>query len=187
MTEIADIVKDAERRMIQSIQVLKQDLSTYRTGRASVSLVENLSINYHGSELPLQQLASISIPEARLLVIQPWDKSILADIEKALMQGELGASPNNDGNLIRINLPAPSEEQRNKLIKILNKRIEESKLAVRNVRRDANEKIKSSEREKSTSEDESHKIQSEIQKVTDIIIIEIEKIGKTKEIEMLEV
>ena len=187
MTEIGDILKDAERRMNQSIEVFKQDLATFRTGRASMSLVENLSVNYHGSDVPLQQLATINIPEARLLIIQPWDKSILQEIEKVIIQGEFGSSPNNDGNVIRINLPAPSQERRNELIKTLNKRIEESRLAVRNVRRDANEKIKFSEKQKSISQDESHRAQSEIQKVTDSIISEIDKIGETKEKEMLEV
>ncbi|MBH52402.1 MAG: ribosome recycling factor [Chloroflexi bacterium] len=187
MTEIADILRDAQRRMNQSVEVLKQDLSTYRTGRASVSLVENISVDYHGSAMPLQQLATINMPEARLLVIQPWDKSILPEIEKVLIQSDFGASPNNDGNVIRINLPAPSEERRNELIKTLNKRVEDGRLAVRNVRRDANEKIKSSEKQKSISQDESHRAQSEIQKVTDLIISEIDKIGESKENEMLEV
>src|ERR1019366_951415 len=132
----ADLLEDAERRMQKAIEALKQDLAAIRTGRANSSLLERITIDYYGTPTPISQVATIAIPEARLLVIQPWDKKMLTDIEKAIQKSDLGINPNNDGIVIRLNIPPMNEERRRDLVKTLHKKLDEHKVAVRNVRRD---------------------------------------------------
>ncbi|HTK10340.1 MAG TPA: ribosome recycling factor [Ktedonobacteraceae bacterium] len=183
----ADLFTDAERRMQKAIDALKQDLSALRTGRASAGLLERISVDYYGTPTPINQVASISVPEARLLVIQPWDKKLLADIEKAIQKSDLGINPNNDGQVIRLNVPPMNEERRRDLVKSLHKKLDEHKVAVRNVRRDVQDKLRDREKKKEVSEDELKRSTERLQKLTDRFIEEMEKVGKSKELEILEV
>jgi ribosome recycling factor len=183
----ADLFDDAERRMKKAIEVLKQDLGGIRTGRASAALVERIQVEYYGSPTPLNQVASISAPEARLLVIQPWDRKLLTDIEKAIQKSDLGINPNNDGQVIRLNIPPMNEERRRDLVKSLHKKLDEHKVAVRNIRRDIHDKLRDREKKKEVSEDELKRSTDRLQKLTDRYIDEMDKIGKTKEQEILEV
>jgi ribosome recycling factor len=183
----ADLFTDAERRMQKAIDALKQDLAALRTGRASAGLLERISVDYYGTPTPINQVASISVPEARLLVIQPWDKKLLADIEKAIQKSDLGINPNNDGQVIRLNIPPMNEERRRDLVKSLHKKLDEHKVAVRNVRRDVQDKLRDREKKKEVSEDELKRSTERLQKLTDRYIDEMEKVGKSKELEILEV
>ncbi|MDQ2886828.1 MAG: ribosome recycling factor [Chloroflexota bacterium] len=183
----ADLMGDAERRMQKAVEALKQDLAAIRTGRASSSLIERINVDYYGAPTPINQVATISIPEARLLVIQPWDKKMLTDIEKAIQRSDLGINPNNDGQVIRLNVPPMSEERRRDLVKTLHKKLDEHKVAVRNVRRDVQDKLRDREKKKEVSEDELKRSIEKLQKLTDRFIDEMDKVGKTKEQEILEV
>jgi ribosome recycling factor len=183
----ADLFTDAERRMQKAIDALKQDLAALRTGRASAGLLERISVDYYGTPTPINQVASISVPEARLLVIQPWDKKLLADIEKAIQKSDLGINPNNDGQVIRLNIPPMNEERRRDLVKSLHKKLDVHKVAVRNVRRDVQDKLRDREKKKEVSEDELKRSTERLQKLTDRYIDEMEKVGKSKELEILEV
>jgi len=183
----ADLFSDAERRMQKAIDALKQDLSAIRAGRASASLIERIFVEYYGAPTPINQVASISAPEARLLVIQPWDKKLLVDIEKAIQKSDLGINPNNDGIVIRLNVPPMSEERRRDLVKSLHKKLDEHKVAVRNVRRDIHDKLRDREKKKEVSEDELKRSTEKLQKLTDRFIDEMDKVGKSKELEILEV
>jgi ribosome recycling factor len=183
----ADLFSDAERRMQKAIDALKQDLSAIRAGRASASLIERIFVDYYGAPTPINQVASISAPEARLLVIQPWDKKLLVDIEKAIQKSDLGINPNNDGIVIRLNVPPMSEERRRDLVKSLHKKLDEHKVAVRNVRRDIHDKLRDREKKKEVSEDELKRSTEKLQKLTDRFIEEMDKVGKSKELEILEV
>ncbi|HEV2661729.1 MAG TPA: ribosome recycling factor [Ktedonobacteraceae bacterium] len=183
----ADLMGDAERRMLKAVEALKQDLAAIRTGRASSSLIERINVEYYGTPTPINQVATISIPEARLVVIQPWDKKMLTDIEKAIQRSDLGINPNNDGQVIRLNVPPMSEERRRDLVKTLHKKLDEHKVAVRNVRRDVQDKLRDREKKKEVSEDELKRSVEKLQKLTDRFIDEMDKVGKTKEQEILEV
>jgi ribosome recycling factor len=183
----ADLFTDAERRMQKAIDALKQDLGAIRAGRASSSLLDRISVDYYGAPTPINQVASISVPEARLLVIQPWDRKMLPDIEKAIQKSDLGINPNNDGQVIRLNVPPMSEERRRDLVKSLHKKLDEHKVAVRNVRRDVQDKLRDREKKKEVSEDELKRSTERLQKLTDRFIEEMDKVGKTKELEILEV
>ncbi len=183
----ADLFADSERRMQKAVEILKQDLSAIRTGRASSALVERITVDYYGAPTPINQVASISVPEARLLVIQPWDRKILSDIEKAIQKSDLGINPNNDGQVIRLNIPPMSEERRRDLVKTLHKKLDEHKVAVRNIRRDIHDKLRDREKKKEVSEDELKRSTERLQKLTDRFIEEMEKVGKSKELEILEV
>jgi ribosome recycling factor len=183
----ADLFDDAERRMKKAIEALKQDLGGIRTGRASAALVERIQVEYYGSPTPLNQVATISVPEARLLVIQPWDRKLLTDIEKAIQKSDLGINPNNDGQVIRLNVPPMSEDRRRDLVKSLHKKLDEHKVAVRNIRRDIHDKLRDREKKKEVSEDELKRSTDRLQKLTDRYIDEMDKVGKTKEQEILEV
>jgi ribosome recycling factor len=169
------------------LEVLRRELSTIRTGRANPQIIEHLSIDYYGSPTPLQQLASISAPDARQLIVQPYDRTALGSIEKALRQSDLGLNPTNDGTLVRINIPQLTEERRRDLVKLVHKRVEEAKVAVRNVRRDANEHLRKLRKDKEMSEDEEKRAQEQLQKLTDRVIRDADAIGQAKEAEMLEV
>jgi ribosome recycling factor len=182
-----DILGDAERRMQKAVEVLRQDLATIRTGRASSALVERIQVDYYGAPTPINQVATISVPEARLLVIQPWDRKLLTDIEKAIQRSDLGINPNNDGQVIRLAIPPLNEERRREMVKMLHKKLDEHKVAIRNIRRDAQDKFRDREKKKEISEDELKRNTDRLQKLTDRFIDEMEKVGKTKELEILEV
>ncbi len=183
----ADLFGDAERRMQKAVEALKQDLGAIRAGRASSALVERIAVDYYGAPTPINQVASITVPEARLLVIQPWDRKMLTDIEKAIQKSDLGINPTNDGQVIRLNIPPMSEERRRDLVKTLHKKLDEHKVAVRNVRRDVHDKLRDREKKKEVSEDELKRSTERLQKLTDRYIEEMDKVGKTKEQEILEV
>lgn len=183
----ADLFDDAERRMKKAIDALKQDLAAIRTGRAHASLLERIQVDYYGAPTPINQVATVSVPEARMLVIQPWDRKMLTDIEKAIQKSDLGINPNNDGQVIRLNIPPMSEDRRRDLVKSLHKKLDEHKVAVRNVRRDVQDKLRDREKKKEVSEDELKRSADKLQKLTDRYIDEMDKVGKTKEQEILEV
>jgi ribosome recycling factor len=184
---IKDILNDAEHRMRSAIQVLHDDLAAIRTGRASPALVERLPIEYYGTPTPLQQLASISVPEPRTLMIKPFDATTLKAIEKAIQTSDLGLNPNNDGKVIHLNLPPLTEERRRDLAKHVHHRLEESRIAVRNIRRDSHNDMRDFEKEKLISEDDLKRGEEDLQKLTDKYIEEIAQHGKTKEAEIMEV
>ncbi|MMZ62847.1 Ribosome-recycling factor [compost metagenome] len=180
------IKKNAEERMDKAIQALKRDLATLRAGRATPSLLDRIQVEYYGAPTPVNQLANINTPDSRTLMIQPWDKSSLADIERAIQKSDLGLTPSNDGNQIRLSIPALTEERRVELVKMTKKFGEEAKVAVRNIRRDANDDIKKLEKT-DISEDESRRHQDAIQKATDKFIAEVDKVLAAKEKEIMEV
>ena len=181
------ILSLVEKKMKLASEGLRQELSTIRTGRASPSIVEHLKIDYAGTPTPLNQVAGISAPEARLLVIQPWDPSAMHAIEQAIQKSDLGLNPINDGRVIRLAIPLLSEERRGELTKMVHKRIEERRVAIRNLRRDALEEIKKAEKGKTISQDESRRAQETLQKLTDANIIIAEKIAQEKEKELMQV
>jgi ribosome recycling factor len=183
----ADLFTDAERRMQKAVEALKQDLAALRTGRASSALLERIQVDYYGTPTPINQVATVSVPEARLLVIQPWDRKMLTDIEKAIQKSDLGINPNNDGQVIRLNVPPMSEERRREMVKTLHKKMDEHKVAVRNIRRDVQDKLRDREKKKEVSEDELKRSTEKLQKLTDRFIDEMDKVGKSKEQEILEV
>ncbi|MFB5266603.1 ribosome recycling factor [Paenibacillus enshidis] len=180
------IKKSAEERMEKAIQALKRDLATLRAGRAAPSLLDRVQVEYYGAMTPLNQLANINTPDSRTLMIQPWDKSSLADIERAIQKSDLGLTPSNDGISIRLVVPALTEERRTELVKMTKKYGEEAKVAIRNIRRDANDDIKKLEKT-DISEDESRRHQDDIQKTTDKFIAEVDKVLAAKEKEIMEV
>jgi ribosome recycling factor len=184
---LENIKKQSAEKMEKAIQVLKKDLASLRAGRATPALLEKVTVSYYGSEMPVNQLASISAPEPRLLVIQPWDKSALTEIERAILKSELGLTPTNDGNVVRITIPALTEERRAELVKVVKKSGEDSKVAIRNIRRDANEEIKKLGKNGEISEDEVRRGQDEIQKLTDGYIQKVDEVIGAKEKEIMEV
>jgi len=184
---VDDLFGDAERRMQKAVESLKQDIAALRTGRASSALIERITVDYYGTPTPINQVASISVPEARLLVIQPWDRKMLTDIEKAIQKSDLGINPNNDGQVIRLAIPPLNEERRRDMVKTLHKKLDEHKVAIRNVRRDAQDKLRDREKKKEVSEDELKRSTERLQKLTDRYIDEMDKVGKSKELEILEV
>ena len=184
---LKDIYNEAETRMKGAIQALEEDLAGIRTGRATPALVERLQVEYYGSPTPLIQLASIGVPEPRSLLIKPFDGSTLKAIERAIQASDLGLTPNNDGKSIRLNLPPLTEERRRDLVKIVHTRVEESRVAVRNVRRDMIRDLHDFEKEKMISEDERKRGEEELQKITDRTIEQINAVGEHKEKEILEV
>ncbi|MGG1616878.1 ribosome recycling factor [Paenibacillus sp. NRS-1782] len=180
------VKKSAEERMQKAIQSLQRDLASLRAGRATPGLLDRVQVEYYGAMTPVNQLANVNTPDSRTLMIQPWDKSSLADIERAIQKSDLGLTPSNDGNTIRLSIPALTEERRTDLVKLTKKNGEEAKVAIRNIRRDANDDIKKMEKT-DISEDESRKYQEEIQKTTDKFIAEVDKILAAKEKEIMEV
>ena len=184
---IQDVLTDAESRMAKAMDALRRDLSSIRTGRASPSLVERLSVDYYGTSTPLNQMAGISVPEPRLLVIQPWDRGAIAVIEKAIQKSELGLTPSNDGQVIRIGIPPLTEDRRKQLVKLVHNHVEDAKVAVRNVRRDAVSQIRELTGEKLISEDDERRGQHQVDDIAKRFVDEADKIGKSKEQEVLEV
>jgi ribosome recycling factor len=182
----SNVLPVVEKKMKAVSEGLRQELATIRTGRASPSLVEHLKIDYAGVPTPLNQIAGISAPEARLLIIQPWDPSCMHNIEQAILKSDLGLNPINDGRLIRLNIPSLNEERRQELTKIVHKRLEERRVAVRNLRRDALEDIKKEEKSKLISQDDSRRLQEQLQKMTDTFILVAEKIAQEKEKELMQ-
>ncbi|ADK81969.1 ribosome recycling factor [Sediminispirochaeta smaragdinae] len=181
------VLKDAESRMKKSISALGDDFNGLRTGRASAALFDKIKVDYYGQSTPLSQAATISVPEARLVVIQPWDKGLLGEIERAIQKSELSVNPNNDGKVIRINIPPLTEERRKELVKVAKNQAEQCKVAIRNIRRDANEELKKIQKSGDISEDEEKRGADEIQKLTDKHVEEAGKLLEAKEQEIMEV
>ncbi len=184
---VQETLKTIDEKMKTSAKVFRSDLASIRTGHASPALVEHIKIDYAGTPMPLNQIAGISAPEPSMLVIQPWDKGIISAIEKAILKTDLGLNPSNDGSVIRIAIPPLSEERRQDLIKIVHKRVEERRVAIRSLRHDALNSLKKLEKDKEISQDDLKRAQDQLQKVTDAHIAEIEQLGKVKEKELLEV
>lgn len=181
------VLLEAEDKMSKAIASLEHDLSGIRTGRANPGLVEKLTVEYYGSEMPLNQVAGINVPEARLIVIQPWDKSSIPAIEKAIQKSELGLNPSNDGNVIRIVLPQLTEERRRDLVKLVHKRVEEGRVAIRNVRRDAHNHLRKLVKDNLATEDDLKQGEADLQKIHDRYIAEADQASQRKEGEVLEV
>jgi ribosome recycling factor len=184
---IADTMTDAEQRMAKAMDALRRDLNTIRTGRASPSLLDRVQVEYYGTNTPLNQLAGISVPEPRMLVIQPWDRGSIGAIEKAIQRSELGVNPSSDGQVIRLAIPALTEERRKQLVKTVHQFTEESKVAVRNIRRDAMDHVRKLLSEKQISEDDERRAEHQVDDLTKKFTDEAEKIGKAKEHEVMEV
>ncbi len=184
---VDSILSEADGKMKKAVEALRHDLTSIRTGRASPALVESVVVDYYGTPTPLNQIASISVPEARLLVIQPWDAKALSPIEKGILKSDLGLTPNNDGRLIRLAIPFLTEERRRELVKVVHKRAEEGRVAVRNCRREALDDLRDFEKAKEISADDMKKGQEQLQKLTDFHILEVEKVGAAKEEEILQV
>lgn len=173
--------------MQASIEALKKKFASVRTGRASLALLDGLTVDYYGTPTPIQQVASLSLPDSRQISIQPWEQKIIPEIEKAIMKSDLGLTPMNDGKLIRINIPVLTEERRKQLVKVVKKEAEDAKVAVRNIRRDVNEDLKKLEKEKHISEDEIKKEHDEVQKITDSYVKKVDELLEHKEKEIMEV
>jgi ribosome recycling factor len=184
---IADLTQDAENKMGHSINHLHHELGKLRTGQASVALVDDLKVDYYGAPTLLSQVATLGTPDNQTLTIQPWEASILKDIEKAIQSSDIGLNPNNDGKVIRLTIPPLTKERRQQLVKLVKKYSEDSKVAIRNIRRDVNDKLKKFEKNHEISEDENRKATDDIQKMTDKFVAEIDKISELKEKDMLDV
>jgi ribosome recycling factor len=181
------IIANANERMTKAIQTFSRELASIRAGRANASLLDKINVDYYGAPTPVNQLAGISIPEARMLVIQPYDKSALGDIEKAILKSDLGITPSSDGNILRIVIPALTEERRKDLVKLVKKEAEDAKVAIRNIRRDANDDLKKKEKNGDITEDDLRGFSDDVQKAKDESIAKIDSIMKDKEKEILEV
>ncbi len=184
---IKETIADAESRMGKTMEALQRDLGSVRTGRASPALVDRIIVDYYGTPTPLNQMAGISVPEARLLVIQPWDRGSIIDIEKAIMKSELGITPSNDGTVIRLGIPPLTEERRKQLVKVVHSTVEEAKVSVRNIRRDSMHQVRELLAEKMISEDDERRAEHQLDEITKKYVDEADKIGKVKEHEVLEV
>ena len=184
---IDSILQEIDGKMLTSVEVLKRELVTIRTGHATPALIEHIKVEYAGVPVPLNQIAGISAPAARLLVVQPWDRSSIHSIEKAILKSDLGLTPVNDGTVIRLNIPELTEERRLELTKIVRKRVEEGRVAIRNLRREAVNELKDLEKSEGVSQDELKRALDQLQKLTDSFIAEIERIGQDKETELMKV
>ena len=184
---IDEVLEELRDRMQKSVDALQDDLRSIRTGRASPALVEKLPVEYYGTATPLNQMASIAAPEPRLLVIRPWDPSSLGDIERAILKSDIGLTPMNDGALIRLSIPRLTEERRRELVKVVSRRVEEGRIAIRNLRRDALQDLKDFEKEKMISEDDFYRGKDKVQELTDEFVEMIDKVGQRKEAEVMEI
>jgi ribosome recycling factor len=184
---LQDVLNDAEDRMKKSVEALQRELAAIRTGHAHVGLVDHVRVDYYGTPTPLNQLATVAAPEPRLLTIQPWDRNALPAIEKAIQKSDLGLTPSNDGAIIRLAIPPLTEQRRKELIKLVHARVEEGRVAIRNIRRDDIEKLRRMTHDKEISEDDQKKGQEQLQKLTDKYIAEVDQRGKAKEAELMEV
>lgn len=187
MATLKEVLRHTEEKMQKTIEVVQREFATIRTSRASPTLVDHIKINYYGTLTPLRQLATISIPEPKLIIIQPWDQSVLSEVEKEILKANLGLTPINDGKVIKISIPPLSKERREELIKVVKKMAEDGRVAIRSIRHEAIEHIRKMEKEKLISEDDSFRNQEEVQKLTDKYIKQVDEILKTKEKEILEV
>ena len=184
---VEDVLSDAHSRMSKAVEVLQRELNLLRTGRAAPALMENMIVDYYGVPTPLIQLATITAPEARLIMIQPWDRQALRDVEKSLLKSELAFNPSNDGNVIRVPIPPLSQERRRELVRVLKRRIEDGKLAARNVRRDALEHLRTMERNKVISQDDNRRAQDQLQKATNSYVAQMDEVSSVKEAEIMQV
>ena len=182
-----EILADADQKMARAVEAMERDFQGVRTGRASTALVERITVDYYGTQTPLNQLAGISVPEPHQIVIQPWDRGVLGAIEKAITKSDIGLTPNVDGTVVRLNIPPLTEERRKDLVKIVHKRMEEARVEIRNIRRDANDHLKKEDREGAVGADEAHRQVDILQKTTDRHIAEVDRRGTAKEQEVLEV
>jgi len=183
----SEILADAERKMARAVEAMERDLAGVRTGRASTSLVERIHVDYYGTQTPLNQLAGISVPEPHQIVIQPWDRGVLNAIEKAIIKSDIGLTPNVDGTVVRLNIPPLTEERRKELVRVVHKRMEEARVEIRNLRREAADGLKKEEREGSMGADEAHRELETVQRLTDRYVAEVDRVGGQKEQEVLEV
>jgi len=183
----AEALAGAERKMARAVEVMERDFAGIRTGRASTSLVERIHVDYYGTQTPLNQLAGISVPEAHQIVIQPWDRAVLGAIEKAIQKSDIGLVPNVDGTVVRLNIPPLTEERRRDIVRVVHKRMEEARVEIRNLRREAADHLKKEERDGELGTDQSHKELDALQRLTDRYIAEVDQLGGHKEQEVLEV
>ena len=184
---IKEIHSSHEDRMKKTIEMLRKEYGTLRAGRATPSLLDKITVDYYGTPTPINQVANISVPEPRSIIIQPWEKTMISPVEKAILKSDLGLTPNSDGSVIRLTIPQLTQQRRAELVKVVHKKAEETRVAVRNLRRDANEGIKKLEKDKTISEDEAKKAQDDMQKMTDKYIKEIDTVMNAKEKEIMEV
>lgn len=184
---VKEIHSSHEDRMKKTIEMLRKEYGTLRAGRATPSLLDKITVDYYGTPTPINQVANISVPEPRSIIIQPWEKTMISPVEKAILKSDLGLTPNSDGSVIRLNIPQLTQQRRAELVKVVHKKAEETRVAVRNLRRDANEGIKKLEKDKTISEDEAKKAQDDMQKMTDKYIKEIDTVMSAKEKEIMEV
>ena len=182
-----EIKKDAQARMAKSVEALRHNLVKVRTGRANAGLVDSIKVNYYGSDMPLSQVASVAVGDARSIIITPWEKQMVGAVEKAILASDLGLTPNTAGTTIRLNIPALTEERRKELTKVVHSEGEDAKVAVRNIRRDANHQVKELLKDKQITEDESARTEAEIQKITDAAIKDVDEVIKAKEAELMSV
>lgn len=182
-----EVFQETEEKMKKAIESLKRELGNIRAGRATPAMLERVSVDYYGTPTPVNQVANVSAPEPRMLVIQPWEKNMLSVIEKAILKSDLGITPNSDGSVIRLSIPQLTQQRRTELVKMTKKSAEEAKVAIRNLRRDANELLKKLEKDKAISEDENKRAQEEMQKLTDKYVKEVDRISEGKEKEIMEV
>ena len=182
-----DVLKQVENKMDRALDALRRELNTLRTGRATPGLIENISVDYYGVPTPLKQIASISAPDARAIMVQPWDKQSLREIEKSLMKSDMGFNPSNDGNVITVPIPALNQERRQDMVRVLKRKLEEGKVSVRNVRREGLEQLRKLEKDKSISQDDNRRSQDQLQKTTDGHTKTIDEVGVAKETEILRV
>lgn len=183
----SEILSAAERKMARAIEAMERDFIGVRTGRASTALVERITVDYYGTQTPLNQLAGISVPEAHQIVIQPWDRSVLGAIEKAIIRSDIGLTPNVDGTVVRLNIPPLTEERRREIVRLVHKRMEEARVEIRNLRREANDAIRREERDGTVGSDEAHRQLEQLQKLTDRFIADVDRLGAAKEQEVMEV
>ena len=182
-----EILAGAERKMLRAVEAMERDFQTFRTGRASTSLVERLHVDYYGTQTPLNQLAGISVPEAHQIVIQPWDRGVLGAIEKAIIKSDIGLMPQVDGTVVRLNIPPLTEERRKEIVRVVHKRMEDARVEIRNLRREAADALKREEREGDVGADEVHREHDQVQRLTDRFIADVDRLGGAKEEEVLAV
>ena len=187
MATIREVLEEGDQRKRRSVEALKRELTTVRTGRANPALVENTMVDYYGTSTPLNQLASITAAEARLLVVQPWDRQSLPAVERAIQKLSIGLNPINDGNVLRLAIPQLTEDRRKELVRLVRKKVEDGRVEVRNIRRDVLEQLRAMEREKEISQDEGKRAQDQLQKMTDLYVAEMDGLGTDKEKEVMEV
>ncbi|HYM83827.1 MAG TPA: ribosome recycling factor [Candidatus Dormibacteraeota bacterium] len=183
----SEVLSNSEKKMARAVEIMERDLAGVRTGRASTALVERIHVDYYGTQTPLNQLAGISVPEAHQIVIQPWDRAVLGAIEKAIIKSDIGLTPNVDGTVVRLNIPALTEERRRDLVRVVHKRMEEARVEIRNLRREAADQLRREERDGALGADEVHRELDALQRVTDRSIAEVDRVGGHKEQEVLEV